>query len=107
MTTAQAKRRLFDLNLIGERVLVRPAEASDVTDGGIHLPEPLRNEGPRTGLLVIIAEDCETLRGYKDHYGAADLRVWFEPYAGHKIEMDGQEYLVMKADDIIMLMAEE
>jgi len=85
-----------------DRVLVKRAEeAEQKTAGGIFIPDTAK-EKPQRGEVVAVGE------GKKDDTGkriAMDVKkgdiVLFGKYAGSEIKVDGEEYLIMREDDIL------
>lgn len=85
-----------------DRVLVKRAEeAEQKTAGGIFIPDTAK-EKPQRGKVVAVGE------GKKDDAGkriAMDVKkgdiVLFGKYAGSEIKVDGEEYLIMREDDIL------
>lgn len=88
------------IRLLGNRVMVKRAEA-DTTSGGIHLPESAREEQQRAEVVAVgegerlddgtlVAPDVEE----------GDVVV-IARYGGTEITVDGEEYLIMDADQIL------
>lgn len=82
---------------LGTRVLVRPeTESATRTSGGLYIPETAK-EKPQTGIVVAIGdleEDIKVTVGQK---------VLFPKYTGTEIKIDGEEHLIMEADDILAI----
>lgn len=79
-----------------DRVLVLPAPAEEKTAGGIIIPDAAK-EKPQTGTIVAVGP------GKKDEpitlgVGAT---VYYGKYSGTEIKLDGKDYLIMKASDIL------
>ncbi len=93
----------MDIRLLGNRVMVKRAEA-DTTTGGIHLPESAQ-EQPQRAEVVAVGEgeklEDGTLRAPDVEEG--DM-VIISKYGGTEINVDGEDYLIMDAD---MLLAKE
>ncbi len=78
---------------LGSRVLIRPLEQESKTASGLLLPETAR-EKPQTGKVVAIGDDEEIKLKVGD-------KVLFAKYSGTEFRMDGVEYLLMEANDIL------
>ena len=81
---------------LGDRVLVEPAQAEEVTAGGIIIPDSAK-EKPLKGNVIAVGN------GTKDEemiVKAGDL-VLYGKYAGTEIELDGAKYLIMRQSDIL------
>jgi len=80
-------------------VMVKPLEA-ETTSGGIHLPEAAQ-EKPQKGEVVAIGTGQES-----DSEEAAEIEVEvgdvviFAKYGGTELTVDGEEYLVLDADQL-------
>ncbi len=78
---------------LGARVLIRPLEQEARTASGLLLPETAK-EKPQMGLVVAVGDDEEIKVKVND-------KVIFAKYSGTEFKMDGQEYLLMDANDIL------
>ncbi len=81
---------------LGDRVLVEPAQAEEVTAGGIIIPDSAK-EKPLKGNVIAVGN------GTKDEemiVKAGDV-VLYGKYAGTEIELDGTKYLIMRQSDIL------
>lgn len=79
-----------------DRVLVEPAEAEEKTAGGIIIPDTAK-EKPQRGTVVAIGP------GKKDepiHLKVGDS-IFYGKYSGTEIQIDGKDYLIMRASDIL------
>ncbi len=78
---------------LGSRVLIRPLEQESKTASGLLLPETAK-EKPQTGKVVAIGNDEEIKLKVGD-------KVLFAKYSGTEFRMDGVEYLLMDANDVL------
>jgi len=86
---------------LGDRVLVRRLEAEDKTAGGILLPESAK-EKPKEGVIVAIGEGRTLDNGERSTFSVKKgNRILFTAYGGTEVKYDGQEYLIMREDDIL------
>ncbi len=81
------------LEPLGDRVVVSPAEARDMTTGGLHLA-PSAIEKPAEGDILAIGPDVRRL--------AVGQRVLYPKYAGTEITLDegAPMFLAMHEQDI-------
>lgn len=84
-----------------DRVLVRRFEEETKTAGGIIIPDN-HKEKPAQGEIVAVGS------GYRQSDGevrALDVktgdRVLFGKYAGTDVKVEGEDYLILKEDDIL------
>ena len=89
------------LQPLADRVIVKALEAEEKTKGGIVLPYTAK-EKPQEGKIVAVgkgkvAEDGKVI--------ALELKVGdcvlYGKYSGTEITVEGEEYLIMKEDDIL------
>ena len=86
---------------LGDRVLVRRLEAEDKTAGGILLPESAK-EKPKEGVIVSLGEGRMLDNGERSTFSVKKgNRILFTAYGGTEVKYDGQEYLIMREDDIL------
>ncbi len=83
---------------INDRVLVKPATAEEKTSGGIIIPDNAK-EKPQRGVVVAVGP------GKKDHSMTVkvDDTVLYGKYAGQEVSYQGEDYLIMKEDDILLI----
>jgi chaperonin GroES len=89
---------------LGDRLLVERLEAEGKTAGGIVLPEAAK-EKPIQGKVIAVGEgrrndDGETI---PMQVSKGD-RILFGKYAGTEVKVDGEEYLIMKEDDVLAIL---
>lgn len=85
---------------LGDRVLVQRAEAEEKTSGGILLPESAKDK-PKEGRVVAVGEGS-VVDGKRQPLSVdAGDRVLFSSYAGTEVKYDGEDYLIMREDDIL------
>ena len=86
-----------------DRVIVKRVEEEEKTKGGIIIPDTAK-EKPVEG-KVVAAGDGKIMEDGKKlplEVKKGD-RVLFGKYAGTEINIDGEEHLIMKEDDIIAI----
>lgn len=89
------------LNPLDDRVVIQPMEAEEVTAGGIVLPDAAK-EKPQRGTAVAVGpgrllesgERCAVAISVGDE-------VLYGKYGGSDIEVDGNEYKIMRESDIL------
>ena len=80
---------------IGDRVLVKPREKEEKTKGGIFIPETAQDEKINEGTVISVGDDKESIKVKKND------RVIYDKYAGTNVTTDGEDYLIIKNDDIL------
>lgn len=89
------------LQPLGDRVLIKPAEAKEVRKGGIIIPDTAK-EKPMEG--EIIAAGPGKL-GKDGKRGEMDVKVGdkvlYGKYSGTEVKIDDETYLIMHQEDIL------
>ena len=90
-----ATKTKVNIRPLGDKVLVQRAEAEEKTAGGILLPESAKDK-PKEGKLLDSGERST-------FSVATGNRVLFSSYAGTEVKYEGEEYLIMREDDILAI----
>ncbi len=87
---------------LGDKVLVKRAEAQDRTESGIYLPESAKDK-PKEGQVVATGAGLlnKETGEYMPFTVSKGDRVLFTSYAGTEVKIEGTEYLIMTEDDIL------
>ena len=89
---------------IGDRVIVRRVEADQKTKGGIVLPDTAK-EKPKDGKVVAVGPGKTLDNGETSSMSLNEGdKVIFSSYAGTEVKIDGEEYLIMKEDDVLAVL---
>jgi chaperonin GroES len=87
-----------------DRVLLRRIEEGETVRGGIIIPDSAK-EKPQQGEAIAVGNgkvlDNGTRIALEVHAGD---RVLFGKYAGNEIKLDGDEYLILKEDEILAIL---
>ena len=84
-----------------DRVIVKRIEEEETTKGGIIIPDTAK-EKPIEGKVVAVGGGKLTDAGNKQPLEVkAGDKVLFGKYAGTDIQIEGEEHLIMREDDII------
>lgn len=87
------------LTPLGDRVLVRRVQEAETVRGGIIIPDTAK-EKPQEGVVVAVGT------GRFDKGQRIPLtvkegdRVLFGKYSGSEIKIDGEEFLILKEDEV-------
>jgi chaperonin GroES len=86
---------------IGDRVLLKRAEAEEKTAGGILLPETAKDK-PKEGKVIAIGEGRTLDDGTRSTFSVkVGDTVLFSSYAGTEVKYGGEEFLIMREEDIL------
>ena len=84
-----------------DRVIVRRIEEGEQVRGGIIIPDTAK-EKPQEGEVVAAGEGKYKDDGTRQALDVkAGDRVLFGKYSGSEIKIDGEEYLIMREDEIL------
>lgn len=90
---------------LNDRVLVKRTEPEQKTASGIIIPDTAK-EKPQEGEVVAVGKGRRLENGTVQplELKAGD-RILFSKYGGTDVKVDGQEYLIMREDDILGVIA--
>lgn len=84
---------------ISDRVVVKPASAEAKTKGGIIIPDTAK-EKPQRGEVIAVGPGKD---GNLMTVAVGDT-VLYGKYAGQELSYDGDDYLIMREDDILVVL---
>ncbi len=88
---------------LGDRVLVEPMEAEEKTKGGIVIPDTAK-EKPQQGKVVAVGQGKTLETGeVKSLEVKVGNKVLYGKYAGTEVTVEGEEYLIIREDDILAI----
>jgi len=92
-----AKSKL-SIQPLADRVVIKAAEAEQVTKSGIIIPDTAK-EKPQRGEVVAVGP------GKKDEPTTVKVGdvVLYGKYSGTEINIEGKDYLIMKESDILAI----
>ncbi|MDR3136743.1 MAG: co-chaperone GroES [Coriobacteriales bacterium] len=95
-----AKKAKLDLQPLGDRVILKQDEAETATASGILIASSAQ-EKPQRGTVIAVGEGKLDNNGnlVKPGVKPGDS-VIYSKYGGTEVTVDGEEYLILRADDI-------
>ena len=86
---------------LGDRILVKRIKEEEKTKGGIIIPDTAK-EKPQEGKVVAVGKGKMTEQGklLTPDVKAGD-KILFGKYSGTEVKLNGNEYLIMREDDIL------
>ena len=98
---ARKEKKQMNLRPLQDRIIVKRIEEETKTAGGILIPDTAK-EKPQRGEIVAVGNGKKTEDGkvIPVDLKAGD-KVLFGKYAGTEIKIEGQEFLIMREDDIL------
>ncbi len=88
---------------LNDRVLVKRTEELTVTKGGIVIPDTAK-EKPIEGKVVAVGPGKMSEQGQRMTLQVKEGdKVLFGKYSGTEIKVEGEEYLMMREEDILAI----
>jgi chaperonin GroES len=84
---------------INDRVVVKPAQAEEKTSGGIIIPDTAK-EKPQKGEIIAVGPGKD---GNEMTVKIGD-KVLYGKYSGQELHYEGHDYLIMREDDILVVL---
>ena len=89
------------LRPLHDRLLVKRLEEEDEKHGSIIIPDSAK-EKPQEGKVIAVGNGKVTEDGKKLPLDVkAGDRILFGKYSGSEVKLDGEEYLIMKEEDVL------
>ncbi len=88
---------------LGDRVLVKPLEPKEVKKGGIIIPDTAK-EKPQEGKVIEVGKGrmLENGKMVPLEVKKGD-KILYSKYGGTEIKLEGEEYLILKEEDILAI----
>lgn len=103
MATATAKK--LKIRPLDDRIVVAQGTAEEVTAGGIVLPDTAR-EKPQRGTVVAVGPGKLLDDGKRGQMEVSvGDEVFYGKYSGTNIEINGEEYVILREDDVLAIIA--
>ena len=84
---------------INDRIVVKPAPADEKTRGGIIIPDTAK-EKPQRGEVIAVGPGKD---GNLMTVAVGDI-VLYGKYAGTELHYEGSDYLIMREDDVLVIL---
>ncbi|MCA9381400.1 co-chaperone GroES [Candidatus Dojkabacteria bacterium] len=92
----------INIKPIGGNILVKPEEVSETTKSGLIVQTSTKGERPQKGKVVALGTGAIDESGKKIAFNVSvGDEVMFKKYSPEEVEIDGEEYLIMKESDIL------
>jgi chaperonin GroES len=84
-----------------DRILVKRIEEGEQVVGGIIIPDTAK-EKPQQGQVVAVGAGKIDDKGKRQPLDVKDGdRILFGKYSGQEIKLDGEEFLIMREDEVL------
>lgn len=86
----------MNIKPLKDRVLVKPKEAEQKTEGGIYLPDTAKDDKVQEGEVIAVGETKESPL-------KPGQKVLFESFSGTELKTDGKRYLLLDIKDVLAI----
>lgn len=76
-----------------DKVLIKPQKIEEKTASGIYIPDTAKQDKPQIGEVISIGQDVKVVK--------IGQNVVFAKYGPTELNLDSQDYLIVKEDDIL------
>ncbi len=91
------------LRPLGDRIIVQAKQYEETTRSGIVLPDTAK-EKPQRGVVLAVGPGRLLDNGTREPVDVtAGQEVLFAKYAGTEVKVQDQEYLILKATDVLAI----
>jgi chaperonin GroES len=106
MTKECCEMKKTTIKPLGDRVVAKRIEAQETMKGGIIIPDSAKKK-PETAKVIAVGEGKVTDENKKLPMPVkiGDI-ILMDKYASQEINIDDEEYIILKADDIIAIVEE-
>jgi chaperonin GroES len=87
---------------LGDRVLVKVLEAEEKTKGGIVLPDTAKEKPQQAEVVAVGKGKVQDGKNIPLEVKVGD-KILFGRYSGTELSVEGEEYLMLKEDDIVAI----
>ncbi|MGI5823587.1 MAG: co-chaperone GroES [Dethiobacteria bacterium] len=95
----------MNLKPLGDRVIIKVLEEEEKTSSGIVLPDQAK-EKPQEGEIKAVGPGRVLDDGKRAEMDVkVGDKVVYSKYAGTEIKIEGEEYLILRQDDILAVFA--
>ena len=100
-TKSSKSSKTVNLKPLGDHVIVQRVEAETTTKGGIVLPDSAK-EKPKEGIVIAVGDGRMMDDGKRVAVAVKPKdRVIFSSYAGSEVKYGGDDYLIVREDEIL------
>jgi chaperonin GroES len=100
-TTKRSLSMATKLTPLHDRIVIRRVEEAETTRGGIIIPDSAKDK-PQEGEVISVGRGKSNDKGetFPLDVKAGD-RVLFGKYAGTEIKIDGEDFLIMREEEVL------
>lgn len=91
------------LKPLGDRIVVKPLEAQERTKSGLVLPDTAKEKPQEAKVLAVGPGRLLDAGSVKTLEVKNGDRVLYGKYAGTEVSLEGNDYLILREDDILAI----
>ncbi len=92
------------LKPLGDRIIAKAVSAEETTAGGIVLPDTAK-EKPQEGEVIAVGPGTQLESGKKAPMDVkVGDRIIYGKYAGTEVKVGGEEYIILRQDDVLAVL---
>ena len=99
-TATAAKSKLKTILPLADRVVIRPLEETETMKGGLYIPDSAK-EKPIQGEVTAVGPGRREKGELVPMELKAGDRVIYGKYSGTQVELEGEEYILIKESDVL------
>jgi chaperonin GroES len=89
------------LTPLHDRIVIRRVEEAETTRGGIIIPDSAKDK-PQEGEIIAVGKGKSNEKGETFPLAVKEGdRVLFGKYAGTEIKIDGEDFLIMREEEVL------
>jgi len=93
------------LTPLHDRILVRRLDEAETVRGGIIIPDTAK-EKPQEGEVIAVGAGKKNDKGERQPVDVKDGdRILFGKYAGNEIKIDGEEFLIIREEEVLGILS--
>jgi len=91
----------MEIQPLHDRLVVKRIEAEEIVKGGIVIPDTAK-EKPQSGVVMAIGKGKILENGTRIEMTVKEGdQILFAKYSGTEIKLDGEEYLILREDEVL------
>jgi chaperonin GroES len=94
-------KKYTNIRPLSDRIVVKPIQAETTTTGGIVIPDTTDKDKPSQGTVIAVGNGKYIDGQIVPLQVKAGDCVVFGKYAGTNVKLDGNEFLVMREEDVM------
>ncbi len=94
----------MNLKPINDHIVIKAVSKEETSAAGIIIPDTIDKERSERGEVVSVGPGRELDNGSRSTMDvSAGQQVLFKKYAPDEVKIDGQEYLIIRMDDVMAI----